>query len=141
MKVYQHKVQYYETDQMGFVHHSNYIRWFEEARDDFFNQTDAPYKVTESKGILSPVISVNCKYIKSCYYGELINIYVTLVKYGNVKFTVGYKVVGAENGELKAEGETEHCFLSTEGKVVSMKRVWPEMHEKLSLLQGISTGE
>ena len=35
MKVYQHKVQYYETDQMGFVHHSNYIRWFEEARDDF----------------------------------------------------------------------------------------------------------
>lgn len=28
---YKHKVQYYETDQMGVVHHSNYIRWFEEA--------------------------------------------------------------------------------------------------------------
>ena len=32
-RVYEHKVQYYETDQMGIVHHSNYIRWFEEARD------------------------------------------------------------------------------------------------------------
>ena len=34
-KAYQHKVQYYETDQMGIVHHSNYIRWFEEARTDY----------------------------------------------------------------------------------------------------------
>ena len=31
-KPYKHLVQYYETDQMGIVHHSNYIRWFEEAR-------------------------------------------------------------------------------------------------------------
>ena len=35
---YKHKVQYYETDQMGIVHHSNYIRWFEEARIDFLEK-------------------------------------------------------------------------------------------------------
>ena len=34
MVPYDHKVQYYETDGMGIVHHSNYIRWFEEARVD-----------------------------------------------------------------------------------------------------------
>ena len=33
--MYTHRVQYYETDQMGIVHHSNYIRWFEEARIDW----------------------------------------------------------------------------------------------------------
>ena len=32
--VYMHEVQYYETDAMQIVHHSNYIRWFEEARHD-----------------------------------------------------------------------------------------------------------
>ena len=37
-KAYQHKVQYYETDQMGIVHHSNYIRWFEEARTDYMER-------------------------------------------------------------------------------------------------------
>ena len=35
MNLYQHKVQYYETDKMGIVHHSNYVRWMEEARIDF----------------------------------------------------------------------------------------------------------
>ena len=40
---YEHKVQYYETDQMGIVHHSNYIRWFEEARVDFLDQVDMSY--------------------------------------------------------------------------------------------------
>ena len=32
MEPYLHKVQYYETDKMGIAHHSNYIRWMEEAR-------------------------------------------------------------------------------------------------------------
>ena len=38
MKAYQHKVQYYETDKMQFTHHSNYIRFMEEARIDFMEQ-------------------------------------------------------------------------------------------------------
>lgn len=38
MKEYKHKIHYYETDQMGIVHHSNYIRWFEEARVDYMDK-------------------------------------------------------------------------------------------------------
>ena len=30
IELYNHKAQYYETDQMGIIHHSNYLRWFEE---------------------------------------------------------------------------------------------------------------
>lgn len=44
---YTHKAQYYETDQMGIVHHSNYIRWFEEARVDFFEKIGCSYKDIE----------------------------------------------------------------------------------------------
>ena len=53
---YQHKVQYYETDQMGMVHHSNYIRWFEEARVDYLEQIGLPYHMIEAGGILSPAV-------------------------------------------------------------------------------------
>ena len=53
MKPYKHKVQYYETDQMGIVHHSNYIRWFEEARTDYMEQMGLGYDQMEEKGILS----------------------------------------------------------------------------------------
>ena len=42
IKPYIRKVQYYETDQMGFVHHSNYIRWFEEARIHFMRRWASP---------------------------------------------------------------------------------------------------
>ena len=38
VKPYEHNVKYYETDQMGIVHHSNYIRWFESARIDYMDQ-------------------------------------------------------------------------------------------------------
>ena len=41
---YEHKVQYYETDGMGIVHHSNYIRWFEEARVDLLEQLGFGYR-------------------------------------------------------------------------------------------------
>lgn len=127
MEAYKHKVQYYETDKMGFVHHSNYIRWFEEARSDFFDSVGAPYAKTEEHGIISPVLSVSCNFKKSSYYGETVLIYTKLEKYGNVKFFMSYKVMG-ENGELKAEGKSEHCFLNGEGRVVSLKHTWPEMH-------------
>lgn len=123
---YKHKVQYYETDKMGFVHHSNYIRWFEEARSDFFEKIGAPYSATEAMGIISPVLSVSCEYKKSCYYGEEIIIETTLTKVGNVKFFVNYRVL-SEDGELRAVGSTSHCFLNGEGNVISLKRVNPEL--------------
>lgn len=49
---YEHKTQYYETDQMGIIHHSNYIRWFEEARIEFMNQCGFSYAQMEKDGII-----------------------------------------------------------------------------------------
>ncbi len=130
MEVYRHKVHYYETDKMGFVHHSNYIRWFEEARTDFFDKVGAPYTLTESLGLISPVLTVQCEYKKSCYFGEIVLIYVTLEKVENVRFYVSYRVTSVD-GELRATGTSSHCFLNEEGKVTSLKKVQPELYKKL----------
>ena len=128
METYKHTVHYYETDRMGFVHHLNYIRWFEEARDSFFEKIGAPYHITETYGLICPVLSVSCEYKKSCYYGENVLIYVTLEKVTNVRFFVSYKVM-SEDGELRATGTSSHCFLNSDGQVVSLKRVRPELFE------------
>ena len=58
VKPYEHNVKYYETDQMGIVHHSNYIRWMEEARMDLMDQMGFSYKQMEDQEIISPVLSV-----------------------------------------------------------------------------------
>ena len=62
MFTFERKANYYETDQMGIVHHSNYIRWFEEARLEMLRAMGLPYKKMEDNGILIPVLGVSCSY-------------------------------------------------------------------------------
>ena len=59
MKPYQHTVQYYETDRMGITHHSNYIRWMEEARVDFLAQLGWNLERLEAMGAVSPVTALD----------------------------------------------------------------------------------
>lgn len=56
--MYTHRVQYYETDKMGIVHHSNYIRWFEEARIDWMRHCGISYREMEKQGIIVPVLEL-----------------------------------------------------------------------------------
>ena len=58
MENYIHRVNYYETDKMGITHHSNYVRWMEEARMDFLSSIGYGMRRLESDGITSPVVSV-----------------------------------------------------------------------------------
>ena len=54
MGVYRRKAQYHETDQMGIIHHSNYVKWMEEARIDFMKEMGFGYGEVEKRGIVSP---------------------------------------------------------------------------------------
>ena len=58
MFICKHEVQYYETDRMGITHHSNYVRWMEEARTFFLREIGWPYEKIEEEGIISPVIKL-----------------------------------------------------------------------------------
>ncbi len=126
---YQHKVQYYETDQMGMVHHSNYIRWFEEARVDYLAQIGLPYRNMEEEGIGSPVLSVQCQYKSKVVFDEIVTIAVTLLQYTGLRMTIDYIVTGMD-GKVRCTGETSHCFVNQSGRPVSLKKVKPVWHEK-----------
>ena len=60
--IFERKINYYETDRMGVVHHSNYIRFLEEARCDWLEKAGMPFSVLEENGITIPVLGVNCTY-------------------------------------------------------------------------------
>ena len=79
--VYEHTINYYETDRMGIVHHSNYIRFFEEARIDYLKKIGLDYKKVEDMGLIMPVLGVECKYIKPLHFGDKAIISSRLVKY------------------------------------------------------------
>ena len=57
--IFERTINYYETDKMGIVHHSNYIRFLEEARCEFLKAIDLPYETLENNGIMIPVLEVH----------------------------------------------------------------------------------
>ncbi len=131
---YRHKVQYYETDAMRIVHHSNYIRFMEEARCDLMEQMGYPYGRLESMGFGIPVLGVSCDYIHMSRFGDILVIGVEVTKLSPTRMTIAYEIRDDATGELRATGETRHCFLSSAGRPISLKREAPEAFEYFRLL-------
>ena len=134
MNTYTRKVQYYETDRMDFVHHSNYIRWFEESRIDYLEKAGLPYELLEEKGFLSPVLGVQCRYRHSCTFGDTVSITTALTAFAPVRFTFSYRIINRESGALLVTGSTEHCFLGRDGRVLALRRADPALAERFAQL-------
>ena len=101
MVPYDHKVQYYETDGMGIVHHSNYIRWFEEARVDLLEQLGFGYDRIEEAGYSGPVLEVSCQYKTMSKFGETVRIEASITQYNGVRMTLHYDVYDKATGTLR----------------------------------------
>ena len=96
MKAYKHTVQYYETDKMGITHHSNYVRWMEEARIDFLKQLGWDYARLEKEGIISPTVEVSCRYKRSTTFSDDVFIIVKIREFKGVKLILDYSMKNAE---------------------------------------------
>ena len=134
MENYVHKVQYYETDKMGITHHSNYIRWMEEARIDFFEKIGYDYKKLEDEEIVSPVISIECDYKISTKFGDFVDIEVNVKEFKGVKLIFEYIMKNKENGKIVSEGISKHCFVNKENRPIILKKEFPEIDKKLKEL-------
>ncbi|WP_283678161.1 thioesterase family protein [Lentilactobacillus sp. Marseille-Q4993] len=129
MTTYKHQVQYYETDRMQITHHSNYIRYMEEARTDFLNKIGWPFDKLEQQGITSPVASVTGKYIKPTDFPDVITITTEVEDVKVAKLTLKYQM--KVDNVLVFEGKSEHGFLDKNGKIINIKRRIPEFYQAL----------
>ena len=130
MEKYIHTVNYYETDKMGITHHSNYIRWMEEARVDFMEKIGWGYEKLEAEGIISPVTSIKCDYKVSTTFPEKIGIEVFVEEFKGVKLKIRY-VMTNEEGKTVCESTSEHCFLDAEGRLIRLNKKYPEFYDVL----------
>ncbi len=104
------KVRYYETDQMGVVHHSNYIRYFEIAREEMMEHYGVPYRETEARGIIMPVHSLQCDYIQPARYGEILTVVTQLKEMPRSRITFTYHILNP-SGVLLAKGYVTLAFV------------------------------
>lgn len=130
IKPYKHKTKYYETDQMGVIHHSNYVKWMEEARMDLLEQIGLGYKQLESLEIICPVLSIGIDYISMAQFEETILIETKIISYDGFHMELEYKMYNNQTGDLHATAVSKHCFLNRAGKRISLKRTYPELDTK-----------
>lgn len=128
MKPYVRKVNYYETDKMGITHHSNYVRYMEEARLFFLSEIGWDFAKLEEEGISSPVISVNCNYKKTTTFPDEISIEVFVEKISAFKLTFGY--IFTVGGEVVFTASSAHCFFDLNGNPVMFQKNYPTMFEQ-----------
>lgn len=126
---YEREVQYYETDQMQIVHHSNYIRWFEETRLHAMKIMGVPYDLLEEKGIIIPVLSASAVYRMAFRFGDVFSVRMKIVKFNGLKMEVVYEVYHKNTGILYTTGETSHAFLDRNMKPLRLKKEFPEIYE------------
>ena len=127
---YERRINYYETDKMGIVNHSNYIRFLEEARCAFLDYIGIPYKSIEDAGLMIPVLGVNCKFKHHVTFDDVILIKVSVKDFNGVRLIISYEVTNKNTSYLVLTGETTHCFTDDKLKPVNIKKHYPEIFEK-----------
>ncbi len=111
-KDYPVRVWYKHTDQMGIVHHSNYICYYESARSDLMRDMGMSYGEMERRGIMMPILEVHSKYLRPARYDELLTVRVIVRELPTARITFEYEIYN-EAEELLNTGSTVMGFMNS----------------------------
>ncbi|TWH45508.1 thioesterase family protein [Sporomusa sp. KB1] len=114
------KVRFVETDLMGVVHHTNYLRWFEMARIEYLRQVGILLNDLMAEDIVLPVTDVECKYRASAKFDDYILIEAELVEVSKVKMVFTHQVFREYDEALLATGRTQNAFTTRQGKIIRL---------------------
>ena len=131
MQPYIHTVQYYETDKMGITHHSNYVRWMEEARMELLKSVGYGMTRLEAEGITSPVVSVECQYRQTTTFDDEVAVAIKVERYTGVRMELSYVMTKIATGEVVFTGRSSHCFIDAAGRPLAIKKHAPAFDEVL----------
>ena len=105
-------VRYYETDQMGIVHHSNYIRYFECGRTALLKDLGLPMEKIEEAGVMLPVVSVSCHYRYPAKLGDTLRIVSIVDEVPRAKLVIRSEVYNSAD-RLLCDGEVVIGFIDS----------------------------
>ncbi len=107
--IYKRKVNFYETDAQGVVHHSNYFRYFEEARGYLLEMLGYPYYKMHNEGLFVVLVEANIRIKHPIVYQDIFSIDTTLSINNEFSLCFDYRIT--LDDKLCAIGYTKHCIL------------------------------
>jgi|SRR5690625_3741642 len=145
---HQLRVHYQDTDQMGVVHHANYVGWFEIGRTEMMRNAGIAYSEMEKLGLLLPVVNIDIQYRRPARYDEKVSIFTNIISFSAVRLEFEYEVRLLEEdlsstnsdskqamepyGKFLTKGNTKHMWVDRDWKPTRIDKAAPEV---FSLLQ------
>ncbi len=124
-------VRYAETDKMGIVHHSVYPIWYEVARTEAIKKIGMTYSELEEKGIMTPLVELNCKYILPAQYEDVLKIEVKIAKVTPARIVFDYQVWKNGIDHPINKGSTVHAWVGKDLKPMNLRKQFPDIYEKI----------
>ena len=123
------EVRYYETDLMGIVHHSNYIRYFECGRHQFLLDVGLPITELEKSGIMMPVVSVEAHYHTPARMGDILRVVSRVEKEPMARVEVRTDIYN-QNGDLVCDGTVVLGFIHSDTRRPVFRKADQEAGQK-----------
>jgi acyl-CoA thioester hydrolase len=121
-KVVKTRVIYADTDAMGIVYHSNYIRWFEIGRTELMRDKGIVYAQLEKEGFFLPVTQLYCHYLAPARYDDYVLIETAIGYFRRASIRFDYEIKNEAGALVLVEGYTVHAFTNRDGKIVRAPR-------------------
>ncbi|MFZ2416946.1 MAG: thioesterase family protein [Smithellaceae bacterium] len=130
------RVLYADTDAMGIVYHTNYIRWFELGRNELMRQLGVVYAELEMLGLNLPLTKVSCHYLLPARYDDLVTIETKFdyIKRASIRFNS--RIWDENQQKLLVEGYTIHACTNNEGKIRRLPQLITGLIEKYHISKG-----
>lgn len=130
------RVIYADTDAMGIVYHTNYIRWFELGRNELMRQLGVAYTELEKLGLNLPLTKVSCHYLSPARYDQLLVIETGFdyIKRASIRFNS--KIWDENREKILVEGYTIHACTNREGKIRRIPPLLLELTDKFNINKG-----
>lgn len=103
------RVGYKDTDQMGVVHHSNYVVYYEIARTEWLRSKGFTYRGLEEKGVMMPVREIHSKFLRPAFYDDLLTVRISIAELEGVHVVFAHEIFNQE-GVLLHTGTAELVF-------------------------------
>jgi acyl-CoA thioester hydrolase len=130
------RVIYADTDAMGIVYHTNYIRWFEIGRNELMRQLGVAYTELEDLGLNLPLTKVSCHYLLPAKYDQIVTVETKLdyIKRASIRFNS--QIWDEEGKKLLVEGYTIHACVNMEGKIRRIPQLLLDLINKYNINKG-----
>ena len=125
----EHHVNFYDTDAMAVVHHSNYIRWFEIGRVEYLRSIGITLGELMEDGFVFPITDVRAKYVSPGKFDDVVLIETTPTALTKAKMAFDYRIIRKADGEVMVTGHSQNVFTSQEtGRITRL----PEKYYSIS---------